>query len=130
MSLADEIFDDFGELSPAERFETTASFLSQIADLMLDNNRRLFPRALDMIAETEGDEKPHLDMFAAHLAMKTSEVVDVQSWDIRTRRSWPRITPQSYGKLRMVPHIAKLRSSIIDCCTRAFHCSSEQNNQI
>ena len=94
MSLPVRIRDEFRELSPAERSATTASFLSQIADLMLDNNKRIFSKVLDMIAETEGDEKLHLDMLATHLAMETSEVVDVHSWDV------PEITSLSEYRAR------------------------------
>ncbi|CAD0095623.1 unnamed protein product [Aureobasidium mustum] len=81
MSTAIDVEDDFRDLSPAARTEATASLLSQFADRMLDNNKRIFDRVLDMIAETEGDEKLHLDMLATHLAMETSEVVDVKSWN-------------------------------------------------
>lgn len=67
MGLADEILDEFRDLSPTERFETTAAFLSSFADSMRDNNKRILSRVLDMIAEIEGDEKLHLDTLVTHL---------------------------------------------------------------
>ncbi|KAG9653989.1 hypothetical protein KCU95_g12229, partial [Aureobasidium melanogenum] len=80
MTATIDIEDEFRDLSPIARSEAMASLLSQFADRMLDNNKRIFERVLDMIAETEGDEKLHLNMLATHLEMDTSEV-DVKSWD-------------------------------------------------
>ncbi|CAD0083528.1 unnamed protein product [Aureobasidium vineae] len=82
MSLLVEIEDEFRKLSFTERSEAMANFLSQFADHMRDNNKRILSRVLDMIAETEGDEKLHLDMLATHLEMETSEVLDVKRWDM------------------------------------------------
>lgn len=76
-----DIEDDFRDLNSIARTEVTASLLSQFADRMLDNNKRIFDRVLDMIAETRGDEGLHLNMLATHLAMDTSEVIDVKSWN-------------------------------------------------
>ncbi|KAH0288045.1 hypothetical protein M436DRAFT_46567 [Aureobasidium namibiae CBS 147.97] len=82
MSLANEIFDEFGELSAAERHETTATLVSQFADVMRDNNKRIFSRVLDMIAETEGDDKLHLDMLATHHDIEGPEYIEAKSWDM------------------------------------------------
>lgn len=78
----DEISDEFGELSPAERHDTMANALSQFGDTMRDNNKRIFSRVLDMIAETEGDDKLHLDMLATNLDMEDPRYIEVVSWDI------------------------------------------------
>jgi hypothetical protein len=78
----EEIDDEFGELSPAERSETMASCLSKFGDIMCDNNKRIFSRVLDMIAETEGDDKLHLDMLATHLGIEDPKYVDFKSWDV------------------------------------------------
>jgi len=78
----EEIDDEFGELSPAERTETMASCLSKFREIMCDNNKRIFSRVLDMIAETEGDDKLHLDMLATHLEIDNLRYVDFKSWDM------------------------------------------------
>ncbi|KAG9947622.1 hypothetical protein KCU85_g5603, partial [Aureobasidium melanogenum] len=80
MTATIDIEDEFRDLSPVARSETMASLLSQFADRMLDNNKRIFERVLDMIAETEGGEQLHLNMLATYLEMETSEV-HVKSWD-------------------------------------------------
>ena len=82
MDSTAEIADEFGELSPAERYETTASFLSQFAETMRDNNKRIFSRVLDMIAATKGNEKLHLDMLATHIEMESWVDVEVKTWDV------------------------------------------------
>jgi hypothetical protein len=78
----EEIDDEFGELSPAERSETIANFLSEYGDTMRDNNKRIFSRVLDMIAATEGDDKLHLDMLATHLEIEDPKYVEFKSWDM------------------------------------------------
>jgi hypothetical protein len=78
----DEIEDEFGDLSPAERSETMASSLSEFAKVMCDNNQQIFSRVLDMIAETEGDDKLHLDMLATHLDIEDPRYIDFKSWDM------------------------------------------------
>jgi hypothetical protein len=82
MSASDEIDDEFGELSPTERSETMASSLSEFGNVMRDNNQRIFSRVLDMIAETEGDDKLHLDMLATHLNIEDPAYIDFKSWDM------------------------------------------------
>lgn len=97
MILADEIFDEFRELSPAERHETTASYLQEFGDTMRDNNKRIFSRVLDMIAETEGDDMLHLDMLATHLDKEGPEHIEAKSWDM------PEIT--SFSDYRARTHL-------------------------
>lgn len=82
MSLADDICDEFGELSPLERHETTAILVSQFADIMRDNNKRIFSRVLDMIAGTEGDDKLNLDMLATHHGIEDPNYIEAKSWDM------------------------------------------------
>jgi hypothetical protein len=92
----DEISDEFGELSPAERHDTMASVLSQFGDTMRDNNKRIFSRVLDMIAETEGDDKLHLDMLATHLETFNPREVEIMSWDM------PEVTSLSDYRARSI----------------------------
>jgi hypothetical protein len=80
--MEDEIEDEFGDLSPTERSETMASSLSEFAKVMCDNNQQIFSRVLDMIAETEGDDKLHLDMLATHLDIQDPAYIDFKSWDM------------------------------------------------
>jgi hypothetical protein len=97
MSVSEQIDDGFGELSPAERSETMASSLSEFGDVMRDNNERIFSRVLDMIAETEGDDKLHLDMLATHLGIEDPAYIDFKPWDM------PEVT--SFGDYRARTHL-------------------------
>ncbi|TIA76812.1 hypothetical protein D6C76_05361 [Aureobasidium pullulans] len=79
-----EIKDDFKLLTPTEQYEAMADLIAQFADQMLDNNKRIFSRVLDIIGatDTKGHKTLHLDMLATHLAMETSEILEVKSWNI------------------------------------------------
>ena len=79
-----EIKDDFKLLTPTEQYEAIADLIAQFADQMLDNNKRIFSRVLDIIGatDTKGHKTLHLNMLATHLAMETSEILEVKSWNI------------------------------------------------
>lgn len=76
-----EIHDGFkDDLNPSERSESMSTILSQFEERMLDSNKRILSRILDLIAETEPEEQVRLDMLATHLAKETSEVLEVTTW--------------------------------------------------
>ncbi|KAG9963541.1 hypothetical protein KCU61_g3501, partial [Aureobasidium melanogenum] len=75
-----EIEDEFSQLSPTERYDSMAGFLSQFSDHMVDNNTRILSRLLDMISETEGDEALHLNILASHLDKESNRDDDVKQW--------------------------------------------------
>ncbi|KAG9885087.1 hypothetical protein KCU94_g17837, partial [Aureobasidium melanogenum] len=75
-----EIEDEFSQLSPTERYDSMAGFLSQFSDHMVDNNTRILSRLLDMISETEGDEALYLNILASHLDKESNMDDDAKQW--------------------------------------------------